>query len=216
MDISDTNLTLPWKNLTECEELLKYLFNKNCDPIKRRQLLIQLQWLTNISNEYNSQLFETLFKFCHSTYKDEFLNNLNQQFNISLVLLNILRKNQSFNDDYKKLIHLFEMSNIEDKNIFQMKIKEINERIKNQSEQLNLPKTLTINNMLDIFNNSSSLNDSRIEKQFYKYFKLNNQHEDECKYFLMNILIQAEYQLSEPTIGMILDQLEKLDYKSSK
>jgi hypothetical protein len=97
-----------------------------------------------------------------------------------------------------------------------MKIKEFNHRIINQIEELNSEKILNINQILDILENFSSLNDSRIEKQFYKYFKLNNQHEDECKNVLINFLLQAEYRLSEPTIGMILDQLEKLDYKSSK
>jgi hypothetical protein len=216
MDTTDINLTLPWKNLIECEELLKYLFNKNNDSIKRRQLLIQLQWLTNQSDEYRSQLFETIFKCCHSIYKEEFLNNFTKQYHISFVLLNILIKNQLLNDNSKKLINIFVTSNIEHKNIFEMKIKEFNHRIINQIEELNSEKILNINQILDILENFSSLNDSRIEKQFYKYFKLNNQHEDECKNVLINFLLQAEYRLSEPTIGMILDQLEKLDYKSSK
>ncbi|CAF3445785.1 unnamed protein product, partial [Rotaria sp. Silwood2] len=78
-----------------------------------------------------------------------------------------------------------------------------------------IKKNLTIDHMLNILSNYNSLNDCRIERQFYKYFILNNQYEDECKHLLMNVLVEAEYKLSEPTIGMILDQLEKMDYKSS-
>ena len=75
---------------------------------------------------------------------------------------------------------------------------------------------LTVNNLLDILSCDHSISDSRIERQFYKFLKSNVQYEDECKRTLINVLIQAEHKLSEPTIGMILDQLEKMDYKSSK
>ena len=63
--------------------------------------------------------------------------------------------------------------------------------------------------MLDIFGGYDSISDYRLERQFYKYLKSNHQYENECKHLLMNVLVQAEYRLSEPTIGMILDQLEK-------
>ncbi|CAF4419355.1 unnamed protein product, partial [Adineta steineri] len=83
MDTSNTNILIPWNNLNECEELLKCLVNKNFDSLKRHQLLVQLQWLTHTSDEYRSQLFQTLLKCCQSNSKDEFIQNLNQQFNSS-------------------------------------------------------------------------------------------------------------------------------------
>jgi len=175
MDISEPNIIIPWKNLNECKELLKYLLNKTSNPIKCRQLLIQLQLLTNTSEDYRLQLIETIIKYCQSISKEEFRNNLN----ISFVLLNILTKNQSLNDNYKNLLHLLEN---QDKNLFQMKINELNRRLRNQ---------------LNVIDNSSLSN---------------NQDKD----VLMNVLVQSEYRLSEPTIGMILDQLEKIDYKSSR
>jgi hypothetical protein len=196
MDISEPNIIIPWKNVNECEELIKYLLNKTSNPIKCRQLLIQLQLLTNSSDEYHLQLIETLIKYCQSTYKEEFRNN----HNISFVLLNILTKNQSSNVDYQKLLYLLEN---EDKNLFQMKIRELNRR------RLNNQQLLTTNNIFDIFDYS---NNSRIEQQFHDYLKLNNYNQD----ILMNVLVQGEYRLSEPTIGMILDQLEKIDYKLSR
>ncbi|CAF4385090.1 unnamed protein product, partial [Adineta steineri] len=110
----------------------------------------------------------------------------------------------------------------DNKNIFQMKIKDFKRIIEQyQNNKILLTddqnqKSLTINNMLNIFNSYSSISDYRIEKDFYKYLKSNNQNEDECKRLLMNVLVQVEYKLSEPTIGMILDQLEKMDYKSSR
>ncbi|CAF2351687.1 unnamed protein product [Rotaria sp. Silwood2] len=230
MDISDINFNIPWKNLNECEELLKYIIDKRISPIKRRQLLIQIQWLTNISDEYRCQLCQTILKCCYSTSKDEFLNNLHEQYNSSFVLLNILMKKKYLNDDYIKLINLLETTdNNHNKNIFQLKIKQL-KRMINQYEELKfttkqnrnlltneqIKKNLTIDHMLNILSNYNSLNDCRIERQFYKYFILNNQYEDECKHLLMNVLVEAEYKLSEPTIGMILDQLEKMDYKSSR
>lgn len=200
MDTSDVIHTIPWKNLTECEELLKYFYNKTSNPIKCRQLLIQLQSLTNQSEEYRLQLFQTISKCFHSTSKDEFINNFLKQFNISFVLLNILLKTS----DYKNLIDIFKIyNNNQEKTIFQMKINELNHRFK----ELNSEKTFTINNLLN--------NDFGFEKQFSEYFKLNNQNETECKQLLINFLVQSENHLSEPTIGLILDRLEKLDYKSS-
>ncbi|UJR27826.1 hypothetical protein I4U23_009094 [Adineta vaga] len=222
MDISDTNITLPWKNLNECEELLRCLMKKNFDSIKRRQLLIQLQWLTNHSNEYYSQFFQTIFKSCQSTNQNEFLKDFSEQFNTSLVILDILMKNKSMNDEQMKLIHILDVSNIDEKSLIRIKLNEF-KRIFEQSEHYKTPiKTnqitnqLTVDNMLDILSNYHSISDSRIERQFYKYLKLNSQYEDECKRTLMNVLIQAEHKLSEPTIGMILDQLEKMDYKSAR
>jgi hypothetical protein len=202
MDTSDSNPTLPWKNLRECEEFLKNLVDKNSHPIKRRQYLIQLQWLTNSSDDYRSQLFQTMLK-CS---KDEFLNNLNQHYNISFVLLNILLKSKSLNNDLMKLLNQLESSNSQDQNIFQMKIKELK-----RATQMNQP----MNNISEILNSYYLLNNSKIEKQFHKYLKLHNQNDDECKDLLMNILIENESKFSEPTIGMILDQLEKFDYKLS-
>ncbi|CAF3472982.1 unnamed protein product, partial [Rotaria sp. Silwood2] len=32
MDISDINFNIPWKNLNECEELLKYIIDKRISP----------------------------------------------------------------------------------------------------------------------------------------------------------------------------------------
>jgi hypothetical protein len=229
MDTSDTNILLPWKNSNECEQLLKCLVNKNFDSIKRRQLLIQLQWLTNISDEYRSQLFQAMLTCCESIGKEEFLRNFSQQFNTSLVLLSIFMRNKLSYDHCMKLINVLDTYDVQDKSIFRMKIKEL-QRMIDQTEQLRTPiktnqvstadeqiqKYLTINNMLDMFGSYDSISDCRIEKQFYKYFKSNNQYEDECKRLLMNVLVQAEYRLSEPTIGMILDQLEKMDYKSSR
>ena len=94
MDISDTNILIPWKNLHECEQLLKSLVHQKFDPIKRRQLLIQLQWLTNISDEYRSQLFQTILKCCHATYKDEFLRNLNQTIQYILCFIKYIHKKE--------------------------------------------------------------------------------------------------------------------------
>ncbi|CAF3843439.1 unnamed protein product [Adineta steineri] len=222
MDTSNTNILIPWNNLNECEELLKCLFNKNFDSLKRHQLLVQLQWLTNTSDEYRSQLFQTLLKCCQSTSKDEFIQNLNQQFNSSFVLLNIFLKNKFSNDDFMKLINVLDTYDTDNKSIFQMKIKDFKRIIEQfQNNKILLTddenqKSLTIDNMLNIFNSYSSISDYRIEKDFYKYLKSNNQNEDECKRLLMNVLVQVEYKLSEPTIGMILDQLEKMDYKSSR
>ena len=78
------------------------------------------------------------------------------------------------------------------------------------------PTDLAVNDMLDMLGNYHSISDCRIERQFYKYLKANSQYEDECQRLLMNVLVQAEYRLSEPTTGMILDQLEKMDYKSTR
>lgn len=225
MDTSDVVPNLPWKNLQECEEVIKYLFDKKVLPIKRRQLLIQIQRLTNISGEYSSQFYQTIVKCSTSNYKEEFLKNLNQDFNTSLVLLNILMRNKTLDND---LINIFELNGIQEKNLFQMKAKQL-KRMINQFEELkvstnnkhllsddNITTNATMEHMLSIFTSSDSLNDSRIEKQFYKFFKLNNQYDNECEHLLMNVLIEAEYKLSEPTIGMILDQLEKMDYRSSR
>ncbi|CAF1512845.1 unnamed protein product, partial [Adineta ricciae] len=220
MDTSDTTIALPWKNLNECEAVLRCLVKKTLDPIKRRQLLIQLQWLTTNSLEYHSQIFQTMLKCCQSDTKDAFLMNFTEQYNTSLVLLDILMRNKSINDEQIKLIQILDASNIPDQNLIRMKINEF-KRIMEQNEHLKTPvKTastnLTVNNLLDILSCDHSISDSRIERQFYRYLKSNVQYEDECKRTLINVLIQAEHKLSEPTIGMILDQLEKMDYKSSK
>lgn len=225
MEISDREFNIPWKNMDECEELIKYLLDHNCSSIKRCQLLIQLQWLTNLSDEHCSQLCKTLLKCCSSKTKNEFLNNLNRQYNTSFVLLSILIKNRCFNDDFIKLISLLDSDDGLTKNLFQMKIKQIKCMIKKFEELKLLRETnrnllsdddLTVENMLNIFNSTNSVNDWRIEKHLKKYFKINNQHEDKFKHLLMNLLVQAENKLSEPTVGMILDQLEKIDSKSSK
>ena len=212
MDTSDINFVLPWKNLDECEQLIKYLVDKTMDSNKRRQLFIQLQWLINSSDQYHDQLCQTILKCCSN---EEFLNNLKQQLNSSFVLFGILiKKKRIFNENFIQIIHRLETN---DHNLFQMKIKqlkhnlEISKRIDQQNEI-----TLTIEHMFNILSSYSSLSDGRIEKQFYQYFELNKQYEHECKHILMNTLVEIEYKLSEPTIGMILDQLEKLDYKSSR
>ncbi|CAF0990756.1 unnamed protein product [Rotaria sordida] len=228
MDISDINFNIPWKDLNECEELLKYIIDKKNSPIKRRQLLLQIQWLTNISNEYCNQLCQTILKCYNSINKEEFLKNLHEQYYTSFVLLNILMKSKYLNDDYIKLINQLDIDDQQNQNIFQLKIKQLKRMIK-QFEELKLitkqnqnllindeiEKNLNIDTLLNILNNYNSLNDCRIEREFYKFFKLNHQYENECKHLLMNILVEIEYKLSEPTIGMILDQLEKIDYKSS-
>ncbi|CAF1294874.1 unnamed protein product [Rotaria magnacalcarata] len=229
MDTSDTEFNIPWKNLDECEELLKYLIDKKTSQIKRRQLLVQLQWLTNMSEDYCFQLCQTMLKCCYSTYKHEFINNLNQQFNCSFALLSILMKSKLLNNDFVKLLNLLESDCNSNQSLVLMKIKQL-KRVTNQLEELKLTtksnvnllpdeqikQNLTIDHMLNIFISSNSLNDWRIEQQFYKYFKSNNEHEDECKHLLINVLVEAEYKLSEPTIGMILDQLERIDYKSPR
>ncbi|CAF3950884.1 unnamed protein product [Rotaria sordida] len=229
MDISDINFNIPWKDLNECEELLKYIIDKKNSPIKRRQLLLQIQWLTNISNEYCNQLCQTILKCYNSINKEEFLKNLHEQYYTSFVLLNILMKSKYLNDDYIKLINQLDIDDQQNQNIFQLKIKQLKRMIK-QFEELKLitkqnqnllindeiEKNLNIDTLLNILNNYNSLNDCRIEREFYKFFKLNHQYENECKHLLMNILVEIEYKLSEPTIGMILDQLEKIDYKSSR
>ncbi len=140
--------------------------------------------------------------------------NFTEQYNTSLVLLDILMRNKSINDEQIKLIQILDASNIPDQNLIRMKINEF-KRIMEQNEHLKTPvKTastnLTVNNLLDILSCDHSISDSRIERQFYRYLKSNVQYEDECKRTLINVLIQAEHKLSEPTIGMILDQLEKI------
>jgi hypothetical protein len=225
MDISDTCLTLPWKDQHECEELLKRLVDKKFDPIKRRHILIELQWLTNKSDECCHQLFQCMLQRCRSTDVKKFINNLNEQSNTSLVILGLLMRKNIINvDDMSKLIDMLKFYETQGKSIFGMKIKDL-KRLGEQAQRVNTAcrlsfdesnTMLTMHEMLNMLCDYYPMRDYRIEKNFLKFFQRNRQHVDQCQQLLMNILVEAEDRLSESTIGMILDRLESIDYTSSR
>ena len=228
MDTSETSLVLPWKDPAECDEVLKRLTDKKHDPLKRRQLLLELQWLTNTSDVYCGQLFQAVLQRCRSTDAKKFVHNLNEQSNTSLVLLGILMKKDVSTDDHSRLIDMLKFYETQGKSIFGMKIKDL-KRIFDEAKQTT-PSTgtsqrslagdpsaaVTMNDMRHLLRDHYPLRDCRIEINFRKYLASHRLQEEECQRVLMNVLVEAEDQLSESTIGMILDQLETMDYKSSR
>ena len=223
MDTSDTSMTLPWKDLNECEELLKRLVEKKFDPVRRRQLLTELQWLTNQSDEYRLQLFQAMLHRCRSTDVKKFIHNLNEQSNTSLVILGILMKKngKGTNDDSTKLIEMLKFYETQGKSIFGMKVKDL-QRMHSSPGTSRRPsseessQSLTVNEMLGILCDYYPMRDYRIERSFSRYFKVHQQHEEESQRLLISVLVEAEDRLSESTVGMILDQLEKTDNQSSR
>ena len=228
METSNTSMALPWKDLNECEELLKRLVEKKFDPVRRRQLLTELQWLTNQSEEHRLQLFQAMLHRCRSSDVKKFINNLNEQSNTSLVILGILLKRKGMNEDCSKLIDMLNFYETQGKSIFGMKIRDLKRMIDQPKQMHSSPgmnrrstsedssPSATINEMLSILCDYYPMRDYRIERSFSKYFKANQQHAEESQRLLMSVLVEAEDRLSESTVGMILDQLEKSDQQSSR
>lgn len=63
MEISTSNIVLPWKNPQECDEILRNLFN--VEPKKRREILIEIQILTNRSVERRREFVQSFFRNFH-------------------------------------------------------------------------------------------------------------------------------------------------------
>lgn len=159
MDVTEADLTFPWKNSSECEQCLRYVIDEKSDRIKRHQYLIQTQWLIHQSASHRSQVL------AH--------RKLFQQSNIFTFL------SKSNSTDH---------------------------------QQTMIEKSAKVSSK-DLVANPSLLNSIELESDFYRLTKDNP---EEMKEFLIKLLVQNEHQLTESTIGMILDRLEKLDKQSLK
>ena len=207
MEISEPIFTIPWSTLAECESLLRYLLKKSTDPIRRRQLLVQVQLLSHTSEQHRRQLMETIIQCCQVNDQEDFRMNLHQQSDVTLVLLNIFTKDSSLDEHLRKLFDLLTISHsTTKKSLLQSKIEQLNHRLIHPSNV----KSLSTASLLEV------LHQPRFEQSLAEYFHSNHLDTDQCQSILINVLVQNEDRLSEPTIGMILDQLERIDSRSSK
>ncbi|CAF1294451.1 unnamed protein product, partial [Didymodactylos carnosus] len=239
--ISCNNLALinkiqPWKDKIECEDYLKRLFDKKLDRSKRQHLLTEIQWITNLNEQYHLQLIQAMINRCKSNDVKKFVNSLNEYTSCSLVLLAIVFKstinNQQINDECLKLLIILKHYETQGKSIFGLRLR----TIKRSDDQTNMitsllnikrnlivttttTNTLTTNisqqqsDMLNILCDYYPVRDYRIEKNFKHYIQttFSSNRQDDCKHILINLLCESEDKMSESTIGMLLDHLSTME-----
>jgi len=183
-----------------------------CDQMQTfDQQITQMNSKANASNDNQMDVNEVNFNLPWKTSSecDEFLrfilDNKSDRIQRHQYLLQLQWLMHQSND-YRSQI-LARQQTIQSSNIFKFFLR------KDLSNQLSTTNTkfieLTCKELID---RPSLLNRVEREKDFYR---LTNQNTDQIKQCLIEILVRHEHQLSESSIGMILDRLALFDSQTS-
>ena len=165
MEISDSRETnLPWNNVDECAEFLKEIFEKKFDGKRRREMLIEVQWLTNESSKLREELFEAMIRRCRSSDVKKFVQQLNEESNSSLFLLGILFGKLSLKTiESKKLIESLHFYETQRRKMFSLKLKEL-KRLSDGKRRNWLEEEISKISFRDDFGKFLSENENRLNE----------------------------------------------------